>query len=312
MRLNLNNEQLRRLVEREENFEVSAGEVMPEELLQTVIDEPEITLNWELFPIKEMMKRGWIKRTTRDIHKQASSIMQEFISALPADQPMRAFCRRTFKQRTESSMDYYALLAWTSRILIRARTDSSPAKYKAGTVNGDFMREVAHLSVSDEGPLLAKSFLEEHGIVLVVEEHLPRTKLDGAAILSSDGNPVVGLTLRYDRLDNFWFTLMHELAHVALHLHDSEEAFIDDMTVGSHDDILEKEADRLAAETFIPKGVWRPSRARRQKTVKSVVDLANKLNIHPSIIAGRIRYETGDYQLLNDLVGHGQVRKFFN
>ena len=33
-----------------------------------------------------------------------------------------------------------------------------------------------------------------------------------------NGAPVAALTLRYDRLDNFWFTLLHELAHIALHM----------------------------------------------------------------------------------------------
>ena len=55
-------------------------------------------------------------------------------------------------------------------------------------------------------------------IALEYVPHLPRTHLDGAALKSHEGRPVIGLTLRYDRIDNFWFTLLHELAHVGLHL----------------------------------------------------------------------------------------------
>ena len=37
-------------------------------------------------------------------------------------------------------------------------------------------------------------------------------------MMTDTGCPVIGLTLRYDRLDNFWFVLLHELGHVFLHL----------------------------------------------------------------------------------------------
>jgi HTH-type transcriptional regulator/antitoxin HigA len=77
---------------------------------------------------------------------------------------------------------------------------------------------VARLSWSDEGPRLAKEFLAKHGITLVVVHHLPRTYLDGAALKLGDGTPVVGLTLRCDRVDGFWFCLLHELAHLGCHM----------------------------------------------------------------------------------------------
>ncbi len=67
----------------------------------------------------------------------------------------------------------------------------------------DFLKKVAQLSWSEEGPRLAKEFLGKHGIPLVIVQHLPKTYLDGAALRLSDGRPVIGLTLRYDRIDNF-------------------------------------------------------------------------------------------------------------
>jgi HTH-type transcriptional regulator / antitoxin HigA len=60
----------------------------------------------------------------------------------------------------------------------------------------------------------ATEFLAKHGVHLVCLEHLPRTYLDSAALQLPDSTPVVGLRLRYDRLDNFWFCLPHELAHI--------------------------------------------------------------------------------------------------
>jgi len=106
-------------------------------------------------------------------------------------------------------MDKYALAAWSARVVIRAREDPPPVPFETGTVDLDFMREVAKLSWSDSGPLLAQEYLRKHGIPLIIEPHLPRTYLDGAAILVDAGRPIIGLTIRHDRMDNFWYCLMH-------------------------------------------------------------------------------------------------------
>ena len=79
----------------------------------------------------------------------------------------------------------------------------------------------------------------------------------GAALLLEDSTPAVGLTLRYDRIDNFWFCLLHELAHIVLHLgKENQNLFVDDMDIrvsgiGKQNDI-ENEADSLATESLIP------------------------------------------------------------
>lgn len=95
--------------------------------------------------------------------------------------------------------------------------------YQSGTVTEEFLDQIVKLSYLNDGPKLAAEFLRKSGIHLIVESHLPKTFLDGAAIRSSDTGRIVALTLRYDRLDNFWFVLLHELAHIALHI-DSDSA----------------------------------------------------------------------------------------
>ena len=128
-----------------------------------------------------------------------------------------------------------------------------------GTVTAQFMREVAQLSIYEDGPRRARACLADHGIVLVVERHLPRTHLDGAALRLADGRPVIGLTLRFDRIDNFWFSLMHELAHVGLHLDQGQdEPFIDDLSLKDADP-LEAEADQHAQDALIPRTFGNPA-----------------------------------------------------
>ena len=94
------------------------------------------------------------------------------------------------------------------------------------------LTKIARLSWSEDGARQAKELLAKDGIALVTERHLPKTYLDGVALRLGDGRPVIGLTLRYDRIDNFWFCLLHELAHVGRHMdHDRGEAFVDDLTL---------------------------------------------------------------------------------
>ena len=117
-----------------------------------------------------------------------------------------------------------------------AQKNALQRKFDHANFTSESLREVAKLSFFDEGPLLAREFLEKHGIHLIIERHLQKTYLDGAALLLEDSTPVVGLTLRYDRIDNFWFCLLHELAHIVLHLgKENQNLFVDDMDISTVD-----------------------------------------------------------------------------
>jgi len=74
---------------------------------------------------------------------------------------------------------------------------------------------------------------------------------------------------------------------------------------------MEREADDLAGESLIPSSEWDKAIARFTRSTRSVNDLANKLGISPAIIAGRIRHESNNYIILNDLIEQGGVRKQF-
>ena len=168
--------------------------------------------------------------------------------------------------------------------------------------------------MSKDGPVKAREFLALHGISLEYANHLPRTHLDGAALRLADGRPVIGLTIRYDRLDNFWFTLLHELAHVGLHLdsNDGQEGFVDDHSLrGTEKGSIENEADQWAQDALIPPEVWADGAILEDAGPLKVMQMASLAEVSPAVIAGRIRYETGNYRLLSQFVGTGEVRRQF-
>ncbi len=267
-------------------------------------------LDWNKFPIKEIVKRGWIEVTVQESKKEAQWFIERLFEPLGGIEQVPVFCRRTFVERSGKSMDKYALLAWTARALAKAQSMDLPP-YTSGTLDESIMKQVAKLSFSAKGPLEAQAFLAKHRIALVILPHLPRTHLDGAAMLSHQSNPVIGLTVRHDRIDNFWFSLMHELAHVWKHLTAFDEAFVDNLDSGPGKDPREREADRVSGEILIPRSIWRRSDAYRQRSPDVINELAFKLNIHPAIIAGRIRHDAKNFYILTRMVGNGMVRKQF-
>lgn len=271
---------------------------------------PQEGIACERFPLAEMCKRGWLrhKGSLAEAKKNARKLIGQWAAPIGSDALQPALLRRHV--RMGSAADDYALAAWRIRVSLLALDQQAP-KYQPKTVTQDFVRDLVRLSYLDNGPQLAKEFLQKNGIRFVVEAHLPHTHLDGAAIKLPDGAPLVALTLRYDRLDNFWFTLCHELAHVALHF-DEEGAtvFFDDLEQPEID-AIEKDADRWATEALIPSELWHRANMNGKSSVNRLCEFAAGLRISPAIPAGRIRKESGDYKLFSGLVGNKQVRKLF-
>ena len=276
------------------------------------LDDPLADINWRRFPVKDMAKRGWIP-AGRNLVKRAEAIMRGLIDrAGGPDVAGAALYRKNDHMRANAKVDAYALRAWCWQVLATGNENPPQTEYVPGSVTPDFLREIAQLSSFEGGPRLAREVLAKHGIALVSVPHLPRTYLDGAALQLRDGRPVVGLTLRYDRIDNFWFCLLHELAHVGRHLDNNQgNAFVDDQTLrgveGRREDPREAQADEWATEALVPQAVWEASAARERPTPMAVMNLAHALQVHPAIIAGKIRYEQHNYRLLSQFVGTGEI-----
>ena len=191
-----------------------------------------------------------------------------------------------------------------------AREANLSREYKPGSVTPEWLRELAKLSAFEEGPKLAREYLARLGITLVIESHFKRTFLDGAAVLDN-GRPIVALTLRHDRIDNFWFALLHELAHVAKHLSDANPVFIDDLDRPNPEHI-ESEADEMAQEALIPKNRWDAAKVKETLLSEDAIAFADEIAVHPAIVAGRLRHETKNFRLLSHLIGKtGQVSQHF-
>jgi HTH-type transcriptional regulator / antitoxin HigA len=296
-----------------------SGLGIPAEVLIAGSDEEGLNLGsgpqyeYSKFPLQEMLERGYFAEFTGDlkqVKEYAEDLVRKFMRGMGGDSTGLALLRAPLHQNGSRLMDDYALLIWRVAVLSKARRQKTSNRYVEGTITADWLRDLAKLSRFEQGPRLAQEFLADSGIVLVIEEHFKKTYLDGAAMLDDDV-PIVALTLRHDRLDNFWFALLHELVHVQKHLKKStSHVFIadnlDDKTRSSQE---EREADDGAREALIPSAEWLNAAVKVIPTQENATALANKLRIHPAIVAGRVRYETNNWRILNNL--KGEVRKIF-
>lgn len=268
-------------------------------------------INWSKFPIKEMMSRGWLDQITSKTSDLTEGLVKGYIAGAGLQFGTASF-KRTLSGAAKSPTTIYALYAWLARVILRTRSKKSRlGNFDKSTLTTSFLRELAQLSWSEHGPLMAIEYLEKCGISVIVEPQLKGTQLDGAALKDNDGTPVIALTLRYDRLDNFWFTLLHEVVHIWKHVDNDSEAFVDDLQASS-EDRREAEANRLAGEAFIPRLIWKRSDAYLSPSRETIEGLARDLKIHPAIIVGRIRRESGNFSQFNSMVGHHQVRKMLS
>ncbi|WP_159931149.1 ImmA/IrrE family metallo-endopeptidase [Oceanicoccus sp. KOV_DT_Chl] len=267
--------------------------------------EEDLGINWLEFPLKEMFSRKlFTKPSLLEVKNYAEEEVIRFFG--PHFKTMKpAFLRATV--RSGRQMNGYALSVWHVLSLKKAEEKPNKVIFDPEFLDDGFFESLLGLSFLNEGPSLAVEYLEKFGISLVFNEHFSKTYLDGAALLLDDGSPVISMTLRHNRLDNFWFVLMHELAHIKLHLFDSETRAIYDDLDSSAVNKIEEEADEFAMKWLLP--AEEKEEILSYTTAAELKRAAKKFNKGVAILAGALRKERNNYRIFNQLIGSGTVRE---
>lgn len=269
--------------------------------------------SWSSFPVSEMAKRGWFEDfagTPAQARKAAGTLIPAYLANAQARYASAALHRKSV--RASGVVLEAALSAWEARIRQLADRDPPEVIFDSGKIDDAWVAALVGLTVEPDGPSLAVPHLRSIGISLAIERHLPGTLLDGAAMTAFGRHAIVGLTLRHDRLDNFWFTLLHEIGHLKLHIdHDGIAAIFDDTESAATDEI-EREADLFAQEALLSADSWKVAASRFTRTEQAVAGDAKRFKVGQAVIAGRVRREARDYTLLPNLVGAGDVRRQFS
>ena len=280
----------------------------PSELASNTVEEE--TYSYEKFPLKEMRQRGLLDSDEKD---KARDQVQAFLQRIAQLDVEPALLRAPLHQSGSRTMDTYGLLIWRAVVVDKAHRNPPQGIYRQGTITQTWLRDLAKLSRFERGPLIAQEYLSQHGICLVIEPPFKKTYLDGCAMLDGD-RPIIGLTLRHDRLDNFWFALLHEVVHVQMHLTSDCRFIADNLDDKSRaGQSQEDEADAGAQNALIPPELWSTAVVRETHDAEDAKILADQAGVHPCLVAGRVRHETGNWRLMSGLISDaGSVKAFFS
>ncbi|WP_375403734.1 helix-turn-helix domain-containing protein [uncultured Sphingomonas sp.] len=250
-------------------------------------------------PVGEMSKRGWLGAVNvRDV-KQVEGALAGFFGAESAEEiEFLPHAARKTMVNTETTP---AQLAWLYRVRSMAAEMLVPP-YSPGKLD-EALAELSPLRVSAENVRLVPRILERAGIRFVAVETLPTAKIDGVCFWLDDRAPVVGLSLRHDRNDNFWFVLRHELEHVRLRHGKGQiilDTELDGERAGEGPNVPEEErlANRAGAEFCVPQAQMKAFVDRKAPlfSERDMVGFARSIGVHPGLVAGQLQHITGRYE----------------
>jgi HTH-type transcriptional regulator/antitoxin HigA len=247
------------------------------------------------YPLRAMMKRGWFKENSSGAELE-SGLCRFFNVGSLAEIPHVAHAAH----RTGYDEIPAAQLAWLFRVrqiaqemptpdYDRSKLEEAIAKLADGRNEVDSVRHVPRL-------------LREAGVRYVVVEALPGSKIDGVCLWLGAKSPVIGMSLRFDRIDNFWFVLRHECSHV-LHGHGKDTAIIDaDLEESFERDVGEEEqiANLEGAEFCVPQKEMTSFYLRKNPffSETDVLAFSKRMKVHPGLAVGQLQRLAKRYDIL--------------
>ena len=244
---------------------------------------------YSIAPIRDMCRRNWIEPTD-DIDLLEKRVLGFFGTKSLDEKPkFLAAARKSTTYREESPVQ----TAWLYRAKRLAKAVSAQPYSEAKLQKAlEHVRDLLH---SVEEIRHVPRIMADAGIRLLVVEPLPSSRIDGACFWLDPKSPVIALSLRFDRIDSFWHTLIHEIAHVR----NKDGSILDIDIVGEHvqefSDRPESElkADKFAVEYLVPQTALDSFIARHQPLYTSAKTQAfGKLhNVHPGVVLGQLQYK---------------------
>jgi HTH-type transcriptional regulator/antitoxin HigA len=251
-------------------------------------------------PVAEMLKRGWIVADDPHDMKTVEPELMKFFGVTSSDQI--EILPHAAKRTDVTGGATPAQMAWLYRVKAIAEEQLVP-KYTQAALERALPKLHALMTAPEEARHVPR-ILAECGIRLVIVQALASSKIDGVCFWLDESSPVIGLALRFDRIDNFWFVLRHELEHVRLKHGLAERSMILDTELeggkaGQGSDISEEEraANAAAQEFCVPVSKMDGFIARKAPffSERDFLAFAKILGVHPGIVAGQLHHKTGRY-----------------
>lgn len=249
-----------------------------------------------VFPIREMIKRGWIE----DVEPSLLDLQmrrffgKDHVEDIPfvGTSPIMAHAAKKSSYDRTTPMQY----VWLTRVRKIAEQMDCPL-YSETTLRDNLGAVRAHM-IEKEDFIRIPHILKKCGVRFVLVEALPGSKIDGVCVWLG-GQPVIGMTLRLDRLDNFCFVLRHEIEHV-LNNDGMEDSFapVDEIGEESSDiPCYEHKANAAAAEFCVPQALLDSFIARKSPFIseRDILAFAARVEINPAVVVGQVQNKTKKY-----------------
>ncbi|OPX23655.1 MAG: addiction module antidote protein, HigA family [Planctomycetales bacterium 4484_113] len=248
------------------------------------------------FPIREMVKFGWIERH-RDKARQVKELL-EFLGIASFDELRRVQPAAYRKSRLKEASPT-ALAAWLRRgELLAHRIETAPFDERKLKGQVGYFRSLT-LKPPEEFQQELRETCAQCGVAWVMVPHLPKTYVNGATRWMGE-KAVIQMSLRFKTDDIFWFTFFHELGHILLH--GRREQFVDHWKGDGGTDAAEQEADRFAANQLISPSDYRKLPVHKYLSKNEVRNYAAEIGVAPGIIVGRLQHDGKlSQKMMNDL-----------
>jgi len=240
---------------------------------------------YSIAPVNELVRRRWIPDVKTDPELQDAVL--NFLEITTVDeQPVARFAARKSTDDVNNSQ-----IAWFKRAcqLASAVKVSTFSKSRIG----DLIEQLKPLAKNKEDVRHVPEVLSNFGIRMLIVEHLPKTKIDGAAFWLSKSEPVIALSMRHGRIDSFWFTLGHELGHIdAGHEQSLDNDLINEGPRDADVSDQERVADNFASEMLISQDRLNNFISRKGKyfSKDDIKGFAHVVGVHPGIVVGQLQY----------------------
>jgi HTH-type transcriptional regulator/antitoxin HigA len=275
-----------------------------QEKSQTEIEAEIKASIYERMPIKDMLAKGWLQpfSSANELQKQVLEFWGwEKLDFSVIDKDYLPFMTR--KSEAYNSFNASYAVTWYQKALNESKKFPH-SNYKEQKLTRLF--DALHsYTVIEDGINQFINDLADIGVIFFVLPHLQKTYLDGAAFYS-EKNPVIVYTGRYNRIDNFWFTVAHEIAHILNHINKKTPFILDNLN-NYHVNSKEAEANKLAAEKLKHPEILKYLDPYLGYLTKSKVeDCAGVYEVHPAIIIGKLAFDKkishGNQSLFNENV----------
>lgn len=250
-------------------------------------------------PILEMEKRGWINIKPSKDSAQIELELKRFFKT----SSLKEITTLSHSAKKTNAYDEPTLsqLSWLYRIKSIAESLIVPP-YNPKKLKEAVTKDLPPLLASAEEARNVPKILNSCGVRFIVVEALKSSKIDGVCLWLDKCNPVIGMSMRFDRMDNFWFVLRHEIEHVLLnHGVDSPNLDIDLGGEYNRETTVSEEiaANEAAANFCIPKSKIDSFIARKAPIfpTRDFLGFSKLLGVHPSLVAGQIQHRTGRHEL---------------